>query len=265
MTAPRSADARAVDLTVAHVDVVATADDVAAAAAARVVAAAEHAIATTGRFTIALSGGSTPKRLYALLATVEWRSRIPWSHVDVWWGDERCVPPEHPASNYRLAREALLDRVPVSPSHVHRIRGELAPRAAADAYEIELRRALATPQGPPRPAPGARLDLVLLGMGDNGHTLSLFPRSPLLAERRRWVAPDRVDAEPPWRVTVTAPVANAAAAALFLVAGRDKAPMLRRVLRGPYDPWELPAQLVAPTAGTVRWIVDAAAAAELER
>jgi len=188
-----------------------------------------------------------------------------WSGVELWWGDERCVPPDDELSNYGMATRALIDLRGTPPAAVHRMRGELGPEEGAAAYERELRTAFATPSGPPEPVPGRCLDLVLLGMGDNGHTLSLFPHAPTVHERARWVVHDTVDAVPPTRVTLTAPVANAARHALFLVSGTDKAPMLRRVLEGPTDVDALPAQLVAPTHGELTWLVDAAAAAELTR
>jgi 6-phosphogluconolactonase len=247
------------------VDVQPTPDAVMRAAAEQVVDTAAGAARASGRFAIALAGGATPRQLYTLLATPSYVARVEWRTVHVFWGDERGVPPDDPASNYRMARETLLAQVSVAPECVHRIHGEDAPSVAATAYERELRAAFATPTGPPRPLPGARLDLVLLGMGDNGHTASLFPHSPALDERERWVIADHVDATPPARVTLTAPVINAAALALFLVVGAAKAAMLQRVLEGPRDPAALPAQLVAPTNGRVRWIVDAAAAAQLTR
>jgi len=235
------------------------------AAAETIVADAAEAIAATGRFAVALSGGSTPRRLYTLLATPPYATRIAWERVDVFFGDERCVPPSDAASNYRMADDALLAHVPVSASRVHRIHGEDAPASAASVYEDVLRAAFATPNGPPQPVAGRRLDLLLLGMGDNGHTLSLFPGSPTVHERGHWAVADTVDATPPTRVTLTAPVADAAGHALFLVAGADKASMLRRVLEGPHDPDALPAQLIAPTNGRLTWLVDAAAAADLTR
>ncbi len=240
-----------------------TVDALMRTAADEIVTAAANAIRATGRFAIALSGGSTPRRLYEVLAREPYATAIAWQHSDVFFGDERCVPPDDPKSNYRLAHETLLARVPVAPERVHRMRGEDPPDAAAAAYERELRTAFATSAGPPRSTPGACFDVVLLGMGDNGHTLSLFPGSPALAERERWVVAVRVDADPPERITLTAPVANAARLALFLVAGAEKAPMLARVLEGPHDPTDLPAQLVAPHDGRVRWLLDAAAAASL--
>lgn len=251
--------------TTVEIDVRPDADAVMRAGAELIVATAASAVRATGRFAIALSGGSTPRTLYTLLATPPFAARIEWPAVDVFWGDERGVPPEDAASNYRMAREALLAHVAVAATRVHRIRGEDPPEQAAADYERELRVAFATPSGPPRTVAGARFDLILLGMGDNGHTVSLFPHSPALDERGRWAVADRVDATPSSRVTLTVPVINAAALAVFLVAGADKASMLHRVLEGPREPAALPAQLVAPSDGRVRWIVDAAAAAQLRR
>lgn len=235
------------------------------AAAEHFVRSAAEAIRASGRFVVALSGGSTPRSLYALLATDRYAPRVDWSCVHVCWGDERCVPPGDPASNYRMAREALLDRVPVSEENVHRIRGEDESAATAAAYERGLRELFHTPDGPPRPTPGARFDLVLLGMGDNGHTASLFPGMAALRETRRWVVAERVAAVSPWRVTLTPVVINAGAEVTFLVSGREKAATLRRVLEGPYQPDELPAQVVVPPEGRLRWLVDAAAAADIQR
>ena len=232
------------------------------AAAERVVNRAAAAIGASGRFSIALSGGSTPKGLYELLATPRYARRIDWSHVHVFWGDERCVPPDDPASNYRMTREALLDHVPVVPSNVHRIRGDDPPAAAAAAYEEELRRVFSTPDGPPRETPGACFDLILLGMGDNGHTASLFPGLTAVRESKRWVVAEYVPEVSMWRVTLTPPVINAAADVVFLVSGPGKAPMLHRVLEGPHKPDPLPAQAIEPRGGAT-WLVDVAAAAGL--
>ncbi|MGH7530340.1 MAG: 6-phosphogluconolactonase [Gemmatimonadales bacterium] len=240
----------------ARIDVFATSEALAHAAASRFVAAADEAIRASGRFAVALSGGSTPNTLYSRLATEPYVSRVPWPRVQWFWGDERCVPPHDPASNYRMAREALLDRVPVSESSVHRIRGEDDPAAAAAAYERTLQESFAD-------AANARLDLVLLGMGADGHTASLFPGGAAVRERERWVMAEYVTAVSMWRVTLTRVLINAAAHVLFLVTGREKAATLRRVLEGPYRPDVLPAQAIGRPGGRPRWLVDADAAAEL--
>ncbi len=234
------------------------------AGAAAFVAAARAAIGAHGRFIAALSGGSTPRALFELLATERLASSIDWSRMHVCFGDERAVPPDAEASNYRMAREALLDHVPIPASQVRRIRGEDPPQVAAEAYERALRTLFATPVGPPRPEPGARFDLVLLGMGDNGHTASLFPGLHAVREAERWVVAESVAEVGMWRITLTPVVLNAAAEVVFLVAGADKAAMLHRVLDGPVRPDALPAQVVAPHDGRLRWLVDTDAAARLE-
>ena len=221
------------------------------AAAGRFVAAAGDAIASRGQFIVALSGGSTPRDTYLRLGTEALVSRVMWSRVQVLWGDERCVPPDHVESNYRMARETLLDRVPVPAANVHRIHGEDDPLIAADVYEATLR------------ALRARIDLVLLGLGEDGHTASLFPGSAAVHESTRWVMAARAGATSMWRITLTPAVINAALEVLFLVSGAAKAGILCRVLEGPRRPQELPAQAIAPVHGSVRWCVDAAAAADL--
>ena len=226
------------------------------AAAGRFVAAAGDAIASRGQFIVALCGGSTPRDTYLRLGTGALVSKVMWSRVQVLWGDERCVPPHDVESNYRMARETLLDRVPVPTAHVHRIHGEDDPATAAGVYEATLRALLQTPAG-------ARIDLVLLGLGEDGHTASLFPGSAAVHERTRWVMAARASAASVWRITLTPAVINAAAEVLFLVSGGAKAGILRRVLEGPRRPQELPAQAIAPSNGRARWCVDAAAAADL--
>jgi len=226
------------------------------AAAGRFVAAAGDAIATHGQFIVALSGASTPRDTYLRLGTKALVSRVMWSRVQVLWGDERCVPPDHVESNYRMARETLLDRVPVPAANVHRIHGEDDPATAAEVYEATLRALLRTPAG-------ARIDLVLLGLGEDGHTASLFPGSAVVHEQTRWVMAARASAASMWRITLTPAVINAAAEVLFLVSGGAKAGIVRRVIEGPRRPQELPAQAIAPSNGRVRWCVDSAAAAEL--
>ncbi|HLZ44281.1 MAG TPA: 6-phosphogluconolactonase, partial [Gemmatimonadales bacterium] len=222
------------------------------------VAAAGDAIQARGEFVVALSGGATPRGTYERLATEPLVTPVMWSRVQVVWGDERCVPPDHAASNYRMARETLLDHVPVPAAHVHRIHGEDDPVAAAACYDATLRALLKTPAGPPRALPGTRIDLVVLGLGDDGHTASLFPGSAAAREQTRWVVAEHAAAVSMWRVTLTAAVINAAADVLFLVSGGAKAAILRRVLEGPHRPQELPAQRFAPSNGRVRWCVDAA-------
>jgi len=234
----------------ADVAVLPSAAALADAAAARFVAAAGDAIASRGQFIVALAGGSTPRDTYLRLGTEALVSKVMWSRVHVLWGDERCVPPDHIESNYRMARETLLDRVPVPAANVHRIHGEDDPATAAGVYEATLRTLL-------------RIDLVLLGLGEDGHTASLFPGGAAVHERTRWVMAARASAASLWRITLTPAVINAAAEVLFLVSGGAKAGILRRVLEGPRRPEELPAQAIAPSNGRVRWYVDAAAAADL--
>jgi 6-phosphogluconolactonase len=233
-------------------------------AARRFAQAAGDAVNSRGMFVVALSGGATPRSMYAQLAGPLYASSVPWPLVQVLWGDERCVPPDHAASNYRTAREALLDHVPIPAASVHRIRGEDDPAVAARTYEQELRRLLGTPEGPPRDTPETRIDLVLLGLGDDGHTASLFPGAPLLTDREHWVMAHCTHMEPPWRVTLTPAIINGAAEILFLVSGAGKAAIVQRVLEGPLRPDELPAQLIAPAHGRVHWLLDAAAARDLD-
>jgi 6-phosphogluconolactonase len=241
-----------------------TAETLAEEAARRFARAASEAIHSRGEFVVALAGGATPRSLYARLAAPPYASAVPWPLVQVLWGDERCVPPDDAASNYRMAREALLDHVPIPVAHVHRVRGEDDPGAAARAYEQTLRRVLRTPRGPPRDAPGASIDLVLLGLGEDGHTASLFPGTTAGADGGPWVMAHYVAAVSQWRVTVMPVLVNAATEILFLVAGGAKAAIVHRVLEGARRPDELPAHLIAPTTGRVLWLLDAAAARDLE-
>lgn len=229
-------------------------DALAQAAAARVVEIAAESIAARSRFSLALSGGSTPRSLYALLAG-PLAARIDWSRVDLWFGDERCVPHDHPESNARMARETLTGRVPIPPAHLHPVPTELPPDRAARQYERSFRAF----------DDAAPFDLALLGMGADGHTASLFPAGPELEERARWVVP--AIAPPAYtvrdRVTVTLPAINASAHVMFLVAGADKAPALTRVLgEHPGLADALPASRVR-CAGGVEWLVDRAAAPDL--
>jgi len=243
----------------AGVTVVADPTALAREAAERFAGIAAEALARAGRFTVALTGGSTPKLLYTLLATEPYRSRLPWPRTHVFWGDERCVPPDHKESNYRMAHEALLRHLPIPPAQIHRMRGEDPdPERAAAEYEHQLRAAFQSQAGMP-----PRFDLVLLGMGADGHTASLFPHTEALREKQRWVVRNHVPKLQAHRLTLTAPVINAGATILFLVAGDEKAAALRDVLEGPADPGRLPAQLIRPTAGRLVWLVDRAAASRL--
>ncbi len=235
--------------------------DLGPAAAERIAALVQEAIGARGRARIALAGGSTPKPAYHLLAEPPYREAVRWSALEVFWGDERCVRPDHPESNYRMAHEALLCRVPIPPGQVHRMRGELAdPEAAAADYEAALRAAFAV-----KPGEVPRFDLILLGLGADGHTASLFPGTAAIRERSRWVVGHWVQKLLASRLTLTPPVLNAARRVLFLVSGATKADVLRDVLEGPADPDRFPAQIVRPVEGRVEWLLDRAAASRLGR
>jgi len=225
------------------------------AAAALLVTQANLAVAARGRFSVALSGGATPRRTYELLAAPPPVDQAPWDRVHVFWGDERCVPPDDPRSNACMAREAWLDRAPIPGHQIHPINCAQDPAAAARGYEAQLREFFA---GQP-----PRLDLVLLGLGHDGHTASLFPGTKVLAETRRWAAAVYVADQNLCRVTLTAPLINQAAMVAFLVAGGAKAEVLREVLHGPRDPARLPAQLIRPQNGELLWLLDLDAAATL--
>src|SRR5262245_54627693 len=226
--------------TMANVEVFPNESELIRAEAERMVMLASEAVQARARCLIALSGGSTPKPLYELLANAPYAARIDWARMHLFWGDERCVPPDHPDSNYRMTRKALLERVPIPAENVHRVRGEDEPHQAAEAYERVLRQFFGSEDRPTR-----SFDLVLLGMGPDGHTASIFPGTAATTESRRWAM--AVHVEKPremWRVTLTPVVLNAAANVTFLVAGPDKAARLREALRedgAPRPP--LPAQL----------------------
>lgn len=223
-------------------------------AAQYVVRVANESIVTHGRFSIALSGGTTPKKLYGLLGGEPYRSQINWALVHIFWGDERCVPPDSPDSNYKMAHEVLLSNIPVPVSQVHRMPAEMADRnAASEQYVLEMQRTFGT-NGIPN------FDLIQLGMGPEGHTASLFPHQASLHEQRRLVMPVSVPKPPPDRLTFTPPILNAARNVLFLVTGSDKAEALHAVLEGPYQPDEYPAQIVRSTSGEVVWMLDMEAA-----
>ena len=232
------------------------AEKLAAAAAELFVELAQEAVEARNRFRVALSGGTTPRRIYELLATPGFSRRIDWARVDTFWGDERYVPADDPESNYRMTAEALLRHVPVPANNIHRVPTELSPaQAAAEAYEAEIRRCFGEPHSVPR------FDLVYLGLGTNGHTASLFPHSQGLQEKTRLVFADLV-APDKWRISMSVPLLNQGRTVAFVVAGSEKAEVLREVLLGERDPERLPAQLIAPDdpEGKLLWLVDEAAA-----
>lgn len=229
------------------------------AAAQEWLRSSREAIAARGRFTVALSGGSTPKRLYQLLASQSIRSHVDWGRVEIFWGDERCVPPDDPDSNYRMAREAMLAHLPIPDEHIHRIEAERADRdAAARDYQTVLARTFQVPADGEPPA----FDLILLGMGPDGHTASLFPQTQALDETKRWVVANPVPQLHTERVTLTRPILKRARQVLFLVAGADKAERMVEVLAGPADPKRLPSQSIQPD-GQLLWFLERAAAARL--
>jgi 6-phosphogluconolactonase len=248
------------------------AEQLAGAAAERFATAAREATAQRGRFCVALAGGSTPRATYERLSKTDYATASPlttksggvagidaetlnlkpgttlvdWAQVHVFWSDERCVPPNHADSNYRMAALALLDRVAIPAGNVHRVRGELPPQPAAEAYRAEIDETLGA---------GRRFDLVLLGMGDDGHTASLFPGTPACQVRDLTAVAVYVKRLNSWRVTLTLPVINAARHVLFLVSGASKAPAMARLRAGE----RLPAGLVQPVDGELAWLVDEAA------
>ncbi len=231
-------------------------DDLMRAAAEAIVSDAARAVEERERFDWALAGGSTPRALYRLLADDPYRDRLPWNAIHFYWGDERHVPPDHADSNYRMAREAMLDRVPVPPENVHRIPAERPDAAAAAAeYEATLRAIFTVAAASADDWP--RFDLVQLGLGPEGHTASLFPGTPLLAERVRWVAAPWVEAQHTFRITLTPPAINHARRTMFLVSGEEKAAALHAVLEGAREPEVYPAQIIR---GNRLWLVDRAAA-----
>lgn len=238
------------------------ADGVAYAAARRLAALARRAVAERGVATIVLAGGSTPLALYRLLAAPPLREAMPWEQSHLFWGDERAVPPDNPGSNYGQAADTLLRHVPVPAANVHRMRGELSPQDAAAAYVAELA-AFRTAHDPEAPSPWPRFDLVLLGLGSDGHTASLFPGSPV--ERDEPVVPVTADYDgrPAERITLTPRAINTARHIDFLVTGESKAEAVARTLHGGRDPQALPAQRIQPDAGRLTWWLDRAAAARL--
>lgn len=231
------------------------------AAAEDFVARAELALRQSGRFTVALAGGSTPEATYRLLAE-EYADREFWSRTHFFFGDERTVAPEHEDSNYRMARESLLDHV--STGSVHRMRGEAEPGAAADSYEEELREFFGAEREIEEIEALPQLDLVMLGLGEDGHTASLFPHTQALEVRDRLVVSNEVPKLETVRLTLTVPMINAARSVVFTAAGGGKAEALKRILAPDADPRDYPARLILPDDGELVWMVDAEAGNSLE-
>ncbi|HLU10134.1 MAG TPA: 6-phosphogluconolactonase [Oceanobacillus sp.] len=229
------------------------------ALAERFASISSKAIAARGRFVVCLAGGNTPRGAYELLTTPEYTALVDWQSAYVFWGDERCVPPESMDSNARMVREALLNHVPVPVNQVHRIRGEIDPIQAAEEYDKTLRDFFRNRMQSGKP----RFDLVLLGMGVDGHTASLFPGADALREDKKWAVAHQVKTLNTWRVTLTPAALNAASNVIFLVMGADKADTVKRVLEGEPNPEELPAQIIKPENGNVLWLLDEHAASKL--
>lgn len=228
--------------------VAASADELAWQAAERFARAADDAVVATGRFAVALSGGSTPKAMFRILAE-HFASKVPWGKTHILFADERCVPPQHDDSNFGSACRLLLDHVDVDYQKVHRMAGELDPQVAAAEYDKFLREQF-----------GAGLDLVMLGMGDDGHTASLFPGTAALDEQYKLCVANYIPARDTWRLTMTAPYINRAFEVIVMVAGAEKARIVEQALAGMGGPARLPIQLIQPGGGRFVWMMDASAA-----
>jgi 6-phosphogluconolactonase len=220
----------------------------------------EEAAGRRGRARIAISGGTTPKAAFKLMGDTSqpWRARMPWDKLELFWVDERTVPPTDPDSNYRMTKEALLDNVPLRPEQIHRMEGELEPEAAAARYESLLRNAFRL-EGAETP----RFDVIALGMGDDGHTASIFPHTDAIHTLGRLVTANQVPQKDTWRLTLTWPVINQASSVFFLIEGKAKAAILKEVFMGPNDPESLPSQLIWPSSGILTLFLDKDAAALL--
>jgi 6-phosphogluconolactonase len=219
------------------------------------ITSARSAIEERGVFSVALSGGNTPKKLYAGLAEPDRQVEVDWANIHLFFGDERHVPPDHPDSNFLMVQNTLCDKVSIPIENVHRVKTEMEPRMAAFNYEDDLR-AFFSDEWP-------HFDLVLLGMGDDGHTASLFPGTVGLNEEQRWFIANPVPSQGGWRLTLTKHAINAARMVVVLVSGGSKAEMLHEVMAGTYDPLNKPIQLISPSAGEMIWLLDRAAASLL--
>ncbi len=235
-----------------------TAGEIAKLAADAFAQAVVQAVQARGLARVAVSGGSTPRAVFELLATEPYLSVIPWAQLQLFWVDERCVPPTHEESNYRMTKAALLEHVPLPPENVHRMEGELDPEEAASRYEALVRTAFRL-EGAQTPT----FDLIWLGLGPDGHTASLFPHTDGLNELSRIAFANHVPQKDTWRITLTWPVIVQGREVAFLIEGEEKAEMVRTVFTGPYDPETYPAQLIRPASGKLILMLDSAAAAQL--
>jgi 6-phosphogluconolactonase len=214
------------------------------------------AVASKGRFSVAVSGGSTPLRLYEILGST-FRNDIPWDRTEIFWADERCVPPDHGDSNYKGVHDTLLSRIDISAANIHRIKGEMSSEEGAREYEEELKRYFAN-------SGSSSFDLVMLGLGEDGHTASLFPGSPLLSETKRFAVPVYVEKLRSWRITLAIPVLNNSSSILFLVTGLKKAGILKEILGDSGNSQKHPAGLISPVAGGITWLIDREASSQLD-
>ena len=240
--------------------VAATAEDVAQLSAQLFADSVIAAVQARGVARIAISGGSTPKAVFELLAnpTAQFLTTIPWAKLQLFWVDERCVPPDNHESNFLMTKTAMLDEVPLPPENIHRMEGELDPEEAASRYEAEIRNAFKL-EGAQTPT----FDLIMLGLGPDGHTASLFPHTEGLNEMARIVIANHVPQKDTWRISLTWPVITQGRAVAFEIVGKDKAEMVRTVWAGKYDPETWPAQLIRPASGKLTLLLDTAAAAQL--
>lgn len=236
-------------------------EEVTREAADRILKIAQQVLGMRREFLFVLSGGLTPRRLYEILAADPFQSQMPWDRVHFFWSDERCVGPGHRDSNYRMAREVLLDKLSIPSENLHRMHGEASdPDAAAHDYEDEIKRHFGLGLESPPPC----FDLVLLGMGVDGHTASLFPNTQALRETSRWVVANPIPKTKAHRLTLTPVILNRAGWVIFLVTGTDKARAVAEVLEGPFEPEWLPSQLIRPICGELLWLLDGAAASSLK-
>lgn len=246
----------------AKINIYSNTDSLARAAAGCFLEIASRSIADHGLFSVALSGGTTPQKMYRLLGKETYARRVDWFRVHIFFGDERCVPPDHADSNFRIAHQLLIEHVPIPEHHVHRMRGELEPQRAAVEYERELNTFFTTRSTLGLSEPS--FDMALMGLGTDGHTASLFPGRDVSRERSKWVVAHYVKEFDAWRITLTPRVINSALNVVFIISGEDKSDPLKKVLEGPRQPEAIPAQSIDPARGELLWLLDAGAASRLE-